>query len=154
MFSIDYLATDLTPQEIERFERFLLEKKADDYGYYESNKTECLNALKFLKHYNKLDGWYSAIIASGDDDIVKNLRSIANELDWASGLNGKPTIMAKKFVYGKDTGGALQVYSDDERAFYSFGAIGGSCYREETHTNHKECQAIIKWIKSIQKQYQ
>ena len=62
--------------------------------------------------------------------------------------------MAKKFVYGKDTGGALQVYSDDERAFYSFGAIGGSCYREETHTNHKECQAIIKWIKSIQKQYQ
>lgn len=27
MFSIDYLATDLTPQEIERFERFLLEKK-------------------------------------------------------------------------------------------------------------------------------
>lgn len=151
MFSIDYLATDLTPQEIERFERFLLEKKADDYGYYESNKTGCLNALKFLKHYNKLDGWYSAIIASGHD-IVKNLIDIAGELDRVSDINGNPIIMAKKFVYGKDTGGALQLYGDD--AFYSFRAIGGSCYREETHTNHKECQAIIKWIKSIQKQYQ
>lgn len=154
MFSIDYLATDLTPQEIERFERFLLEKEADDYRHYESNKAECLNALKFLKHYNKLDGWYSAIIASGGDMIVKRLTYIANDLNWVSGLNGKPIITAKKFVYGKDTGGALQVYSDDERAFYSFREIGGSCYREETHTNHKECQAIIKWIKSIQKQYQ
>lgn len=63
--------------------------------------------------------------------------------------------MAKKFVYGKDTGGALQVYRHrGDEPFYSFGEISGSCYSEETHTNHKECQAIIKWIKSIQKQYQ
>lgn len=153
MFSIDYLATDLTPQEIERFERFLLEKEADDYRNYESNKAECLNALKFLKHYNKLDEWYSVRSRSGD--IFKSLIELANHgLHYASKDNREPIITAKKFVYGKDTGGALQVYSDDERAFYSFREIGGSCYREETHTNHKECQAIIKWIKSIQKQYQ
>lgn len=154
MFSIDYLATDLTPQEIERFERFLLEKKADDYGhYYEGNEAKCLNALKFLKHYNKLDGWYNSAIIASVRDIVKDLVVIAEDgLDRVSEINGNPIITAKKFVYGKDTGGALRLYGDD--AFYSFRAIGGSCYREETHTNHKECQAIIKWIKSIQKQYQ
>ena len=151
MVVTDYLKIDLTPQEIERFERFLIEKEADYYRNYEMNKADYLNALKFLKHYNKLDEWYS--VNSKKDSVFGKLEGLANNIHSITSANREPITMAKKFVYGKDTGAALQVYHDVERPLYQVREISGSCFEEESHTNHKECQATIKWIKSIQKQY-
>lgn len=122
MLSIDYLATDLTPQEIERFERFLLEKAADEYSLYEERKRVFFNILKLLKHYNKLDEWYDAINKKECNhyscfEYFSGLTtlSLANE---NPNMNELPIILARKFVYGKDTGGAFSGYGDGNTALY------------------------------------
>ncbi len=51
--SARFLDTQLTAQEIEQFERFLIEN--DYYSSYENNKDTYLIVLKFFKHYDKLD---------------------------------------------------------------------------------------------------
>lgn len=103
-----YLDIQLTPQEIERFERFLVEKNL--YKEYESDRENLLKVLKFFKYHNKLDNIYNRnhiTIGYAYDgyylapDNKNNLAMVASRLER---YENKAYVIIKKFVYGKNMG--------------------------------------------------
>lgn len=88
-----YLDIQLTPQEIERFERFLVEK--DAYSEYEDKKDDFLKTLKLFKYYNKLDAIYNKKSTEFSDlfgNVVFGLKL------WGK---DRYIINVRRFIYGK-----------------------------------------------------
>ncbi len=144
----DYLKTTLTPQEIERFEKFLI--KNESYESYEENKDDYLNALKFLKHFNKMEYWYSRAGSSDIGQLVGDVKEITN-------YNNNPNVYAEKFVYDESLGYAFQFHKDYtdyslngmKQYVELFETIGCENVRlkEDCHRT-KELKYIIQWAES------
>ena len=100
----DYLKTTLTPQEIERFERYLV--KIGYYDSYESDKNNYLNALKLLKHFNKIEYWYSKY--GKEEHSHPQMWSFVNDVEILTNYNNNPRVYAERFVYGKSVGDAFE----------------------------------------------
>lgn len=99
----DYLKTALTPQEIERFERYLV--KIGYYESYESDKNNYLNALKVLKHFNKIEYWYSKY---GKEEHSHPIGRFVDKVESLTNYNNNPIVYAERFVYGKSVGDAFE----------------------------------------------
>lgn len=112
-----YLNTQLTPQDIERFERFLVEKVDSEkyrvwYEEEDGDKDSYLKVLKFFKYYNKLDILYNkkdisiGLIGRWGlyDPSTNSLDMIASALKF---YENEAVIVIKRFVYGKDMGSAF-----------------------------------------------
>lgn len=140
-----YLNTQLTPQEIERFERFLIEK-ADESNYkiYENYKDSYLKALKFFKYYNKLDILYSKKdIRTG---IIKyaNPDSLGMVASWLEVYENEATIAIKRFVYGKDMGD----YLPDALLGRGYNFTYPRSIKELKEMNNQDAKNIAKWAES------
>lgn len=143
-----YLNTQLTPQDIEQFERFLIEKiDSEKYHWrYEEYKDYYLEVLKFLKYYNKLDilynkkdiyidhmgrwGLYDSGSGNKLDMIASALKTYKNEAE----------IVIKRFVYGKDMGSAFCIPE-----------LKCSYYIKDLKKNvmdSKDAKPIAKWAES------
>lgn len=134
----DYLKTTLTSQEIERFEKYLVEN--NDYKYYEKNKDKYLNALKFLKHFNKLEYWYSKKHDSGMlANIVSGITNHNND--------DNVTVKAIRVVYGKPLGGAIANaeghYLDEMKH-----ALDACATRSCAEDKIKDLKNVVQWAES------
>lgn len=136
-----YLDIQLTPQEIERFERFLVEKNL--YKEYESDRENLLKVLKFFKYHNKLDNIYNRnhiTISYAYDgyyfapDNKNNLAMVASRLER---YENKAYVIIKKFVYGKNMGDY-------------FPSGWGSAYsiKELKGMDNQDAKNIAKWAES------
>ena len=158
----DYLKTTLTPQDIERFERYLTKKnlyvRDCQYIYgrcvgYESNKDKYLNALKFLKYFDKIEYWYS----SGKDTSAYeggDTGSLADAVNAVTNYSGE--VQVRRFVYGKDMGDYLHFQNNDFYGHdYTFSTMnniwtGKNCPYQGNYCNEikKDLKPIIKWAES------
>lgn len=141
-----YLNTQLTPQDIERFERFLIEKVGSDYRLYEIYKDSYLKTLKFFKCYNKLDilynkkdisinavwGWWGERY----EGYKNSLNEIASALKF---YENDAKIVIKRFVYGKDMGSAFC----DPKLYCPYSIKG---LKEDK--DNKDAKPIAKWAES------
>ena len=79
----DYLKTTLTPQEIERFERYLVKNK--EYESYESDKDFYLNALKVLKYFDRLEYWLKG--DGGINDFAWQVKKLTDYNDYPKAVS-------------------------------------------------------------------
>lgn len=145
----DYLKTTLTPQDIERFEKYLI--KNESYESYERNKDDYLNALKFLKHFNKLEYWYSKHNKDWMEwQLVRRVKNMTNH-------NDNPKVYAERFVYGKSLGNPFEFQRLDgdyslngmKRAQRIFvGKDGKYCTTSLQCYEAKDLKYIIQWAES------
>ncbi len=153
----DYLKTSLTPQEIERFERYLV--KVGYYKSYESNKDDYLNALKFLKHFNKIEYWYKKYDENYHNDNVQGIMrdfatEVVKELPHPAVL-----VDVERFVYDENLGNFFEF--QENRGAVSLDYMkeklkefekSNSCknigyYREDCH-KAKDLKYVIQWAES------
>lgn len=141
----DYLNTQVTEQELERFEQFAADN--DMYDWYNddddtfwnvTNKDIILYALKFLKFHNKID------------ELVYNKKDFEglSELGRELFLISKWDMSLIKMIYGKVQTGNV---------YHSLGGVYGYLdakfleqeiyYLDET--GKKEAESIVKWAKTI-----
>ena len=138
-----YLNIQLTPQEIERFERFLVEK-VDESGYevYEENKDSYLKALKFFKYYNKLDLLYNKkhikIGIYNSDGSDNNLAIVVKGLKF---YENTAYVIIKRFVYGKNMGDYLPDWVGN-------GATLPRSIKELKEMDNQDAKNIAKWAES------
>lgn len=134
-----YLDIQLTPQEIERFERFLVEKNL--YKEYERDRENLLKVLKFFKYHNKLDNIYNRnhitiryYASYNDYNNKNNLAMVASRLER---YENKAYVIIKKFVYGKNVGDY-------------FPSGWGSAYsiKELKEMDNQDAKNIAKWAES------
>lgn len=141
MMSIDmtFLNTELTAQEIERFEQFLIKK--DNYQSYERNKNDFLMALKFLKYHNMIEQYYK----TGNE-----IAQLAENLTYLIDKHGE--MKFERFVYGKSMG---SVYYRIDSKFDTLKAhiSGNNCeIKADTKEQLEQCKVlkpIIQWAESI-----
>lgn len=102
-----YLNINLTPQELEQFDRFLIEKSSsDNYAEYENSEevqNYLLTALKFFKYYNKLDELYGKEFITIDNDRY-SLNNLYRFASWLKGYENDYIIEVRRFLYDKDMG--------------------------------------------------
>ena len=142
MISVDtaFLNTKLTPQEIERFEQFLI--KNDKYQSYERNKDYFLTALKFLKYHNIVEQYYKT-----DNEIAQ----LAEDLSYLIDKHGE--MKFERFAYGKSMGSFY--YRGVNSKFNSLKAhiSGNNCENKaDTKEEAEQCKAlksIVQWAESI-----
>ncbi len=138
-----YLNTQLTPQDIEQFERFVVEKGDKmSYEYYEDNRDSYLRVLKFFKYYNKLDILYNkkeiSIRSLGGVGYDPSFISLANIAGVLRDYENEARLIVKKFVYGKNMGSALCIPE-----------IECPRYIKDLKTlDKKDAKPIAKWAES------
>lgn len=142
-----YLDTELTPQEIEQFERFLVEKSHDGaYERFEKNKEYFLKVLKFFKYHNKLDVLYNKEYIRimiyrpglmGDPYTMPQEKdNLAMVEDRLREYENEARVVVKRFVYNKDMGD----YFGD---WYSRPTI-----KQLKEMNSQDAKNIAKWAES------
>ena len=140
MMSVDtaFLNTKLTPQEIERFEQFLIKK--DEYRAYERSKDYFLMALKFLKYHN-IDEQYHQT----DNRVVQLVNGLIDLTDKHGEMK------FERFVYGKSMG---SVYFGSNSKFDELKpfASGNNCENKaDTKEQLEQCKVlkpIVQWASS------
>ncbi len=141
-----YLNIQLTPQEIERFERFLVEVNSDGYEAYERNKDSLLKVLKFFKYYNKLDSIYSreriGIYYNREGHYFPpynsgNLAMVDERL--RNYEKNKAYVIIKKFIYDKNMGDYLPSHPYDTLP---------RSIKELKDMDNQDAKNIAKWAES------
>ena len=148
----DYLKTTLTPQEIERFEKYLL--KNDKYESYEKNKDNYLNALKFLKHFDKMEYWYS----KHNKDNFGMEWQLADSVKRITNYNDDPEVFVERFVYDKSLGNPFEEFQSLNglkwlvEIFKEHGCENVNVRLKEGCHRTKELKYVIQWAESKQKE--
>lgn len=143
----EYLNTQLTEQELERFERFTAEYNAYDWYNNDDNKKYILSALKFIKYHNKIDELVY-------DRLGKNASLGEYALHPLKELGGRllgiGDMRIVKMIYGKVQMG--YVYRDIGGVW---GSVSAEWLKDEipwfrgTDKDKKELETILKWAESI-----
>ncbi len=151
-----YLNTQLTPQDIEQFERFLVEK-GDEISYksYELDKDKHLRVLKFFKYYNKLDILYSIKNIRISFSHRENLDLYDNDpgygklwliADILITYKNEARLIVKRFVYDKNMGSPFSpftLFSCD-----SWDAYCANSIKTLKKSDDKDAKAIAKWAET------
>lgn len=138
----DYLNTQLTEQELERFERFAAENNAYDWYNNDDNKEHILYALKFIKYHNKIDELVY-------DRLGKNV-DLSELKELGGRLLGIGDMRIVKMIYGKVQMG--DVYRDIGGVWNS---VSAEWLKDKipwfrgTDKDKKELETILKWAESI-----
>lgn len=135
----DYLKTTLTPQDIERFEKYLI--KNESYESYERNKDDYLNALKFLKHFDKMEYWYSK---HNKDNFGRenSIWELVDKVKRITNHNDNPEVFTERFVYGKSLGNPFEYFQSVD---------GYSLNRMKQYLHilpKKDLKYVIQWAES------
>ena len=149
--SFDVSKIQISPQEVEKFEKFAMEKNG---GRYRECEKFCISGLKLAKFNNKTDA------------SIYNVKDLLVEIVWEAGkafaeeYEGK-NVAITRLIYGKPQASYNNIYPGiSERTSIGFLEFtlkdslrydSSRCEENECRRDIKEVQNILKWAKSVEK---
>lgn len=135
-----YLNTNLTPQEIEQFERYLLEIGIS-YDEYKEKQDYYLKRLKYFKYFGLSESVYSTADAGTKGNISRVIWLKASMSDIFKNFENDGNIEVIRFIYDKADPGYFNFFNDGTDIV---GYTRLSKLRELANESQNN-QAVLQW---------